>query len=153
WHCLEVGGGGGSVAAWLCDRVGDGGRVVATDIDTRFLDALNRPNPEGHRPDIAVDPLPERAVDLVPHRTGGEHPPGRREALGQMAAALKPGGWLVVEASDFATKVPDPGLGEAADLFARWAEASLRAIEPHGFDRACGRRLAGWLRDLGLTGL
>ena len=25
WHCLEIGGGGGSIAAWLCERVGSMG--------------------------------------------------------------------------------------------------------------------------------
>jgi hypothetical protein len=35
WHCLEVGGGGGSIAAWLSGRVGPRGRVVVTDINTR----------------------------------------------------------------------------------------------------------------------
>jgi len=40
WSCLEVGGGGGSIASWLCERVGDQGRVLATDIEPRFLQAL-----------------------------------------------------------------------------------------------------------------
>ena len=34
WRCLEVGAGGGSVAAWLCDRTAPGGSVLATDLDT-----------------------------------------------------------------------------------------------------------------------
>jgi 2-polyprenyl-3-methyl-5-hydroxy-6-metoxy-1,4-benzoquinol methylase len=42
WHCLEIGAGGGSIATWLCDRVGGSGRVLATDIDTRFLEELSR---------------------------------------------------------------------------------------------------------------
>ena len=40
WQCLEVGGGGGSIAAWLARRVGPSGRVLVTDIDPRFLAAL-----------------------------------------------------------------------------------------------------------------
>jgi ubiquinone/menaquinone biosynthesis C-methylase UbiE len=44
WSCLEVGGGSGSIASWLCDRVGDQGRVLATDIEPRFLQALARRN-------------------------------------------------------------------------------------------------------------
>src|SRR6516225_10598200 len=32
WRCLEVGAGRGSMAAWLADRVGPKGRVVATDV-------------------------------------------------------------------------------------------------------------------------
>jgi 2-polyprenyl-3-methyl-5-hydroxy-6-metoxy-1,4-benzoquinol methylase len=37
WHCLEVAGGGGSVAEWLCRQVGGSGHVVATDIQPHFL--------------------------------------------------------------------------------------------------------------------
>ena len=37
WRCLEVGGGGGSIARWLCDAVGPSGAVVTIDLDTRFL--------------------------------------------------------------------------------------------------------------------
>jgi len=36
-RCLEVGAGGGSVAAWLCEKVGPTGRVVATDINIQLL--------------------------------------------------------------------------------------------------------------------
>lgn len=32
WDCLEVAGGGGSIAEWLCRQVGPTGRVVATDL-------------------------------------------------------------------------------------------------------------------------
>src|SRR4051794_23261295 len=38
WRCLEVGAGEGGIARWMADRVGPIGRVVAADIDTRFLD-------------------------------------------------------------------------------------------------------------------
>ena len=37
WSCLEIGGGGGSIASWLCARVGVRGRVLATDLDPLFL--------------------------------------------------------------------------------------------------------------------
>ena len=47
WQCLEVGGGGGSIAVnRLSDQIGAQGRVVVTDIDTRFLEPLKRPNIE-----------------------------------------------------------------------------------------------------------
>ena len=38
WCCLEVGAGRGSLAAWLAERVGPAGRVVATDIDVSYLE-------------------------------------------------------------------------------------------------------------------
>jgi hypothetical protein len=40
WRVLEVGAGRGSMAAWLAERVGPAGQVVATDIDCRHLDRL-----------------------------------------------------------------------------------------------------------------
>src|SRR5215468_12462008 len=65
WHCLEIGGGGGSVARWLSDQVGADGRVVATDIDTRFLDEIRAPNFETWNHDITVENLPTGEFDLV----------------------------------------------------------------------------------------
>jgi ubiquinone/menaquinone biosynthesis C-methylase UbiE len=43
WQALEVGAGRGSIASWLADRVGEEGRVVATDIDTNLLEDRNDP--------------------------------------------------------------------------------------------------------------
>src|SRR5512140_775051 len=59
WRCLEVGAGAGGVARWLVDRVGPEGRVVATDIDPRFLDAERHPGLEIRRHDITADDLEE----------------------------------------------------------------------------------------------
>ena len=52
WRCLEFGAGGGSIAAWLCDRVAPDGAVVATDLDTTVLE-------EVAHPDLDEDDLPE----------------------------------------------------------------------------------------------
>src|SRR5215204_6296433 len=62
---LEVGAGGGSVARWLCDAVGSSGHVVATDIDTRFIAAIDAPNLEARRHDIVQDALETAAFDVV----------------------------------------------------------------------------------------
>src|SRR5947209_2401718 len=63
WRCLEAGAGGGSIARWLCKRVGTQGNVDATDLDTRFLEQLSEPNLHVMRHDITRDPLPEDAYD------------------------------------------------------------------------------------------
>jgi len=41
WRCWEVGGGGGSVAAWLCEHVGRDGYVLATDLETTLLETFS----------------------------------------------------------------------------------------------------------------
>ena len=75
WHCLEVGAGGGSIAEWLCQRVGRNGYVMATDLDTRFLEALTRSNLDVRRHDIVSEDLPEGRFDLVLSRLVVGHPP------------------------------------------------------------------------------
>jgi len=57
WRCLEIGAGRGSMAAWLAERVGPAGQVVATDIDCRYLARLDLPNLEVVRHNIIEDPL------------------------------------------------------------------------------------------------
>lgn len=152
WRCLEVGAGGGSVARWLVDRVGPQGHVLATDLDTRFLDALQSPHLEVRRHNVLSDPLPEGAFDLVHARFVVEHLADRMTALRNMARALKPGGWLLVEETDSASWVPDPtGDPEAAALFAKWTAAYARLFETTGATIYAGRRAYGELRALGLA--
>src|SRR5437762_3803295 len=54
WTCLELGAGAGSIAYWLAERVGKGGRVVAADLDPRLLD---RSRCEVWRHDLRTDGL------------------------------------------------------------------------------------------------
>jgi len=65
WRCLEVGGGAGSIARWLCDAVGPDGTVVAVDLDTRFLARIDVPNLEVIEADIVTEGLPAGPFDLI----------------------------------------------------------------------------------------
>src|SRR5207247_818763 len=60
WRCLEVGAGGGSIAEWLCRRVGSAGKVVATDLETKFVAAIEAFNLEVRRHDIRQNGLEEQ---------------------------------------------------------------------------------------------
>ena len=99
--CLEVRAGAGSIAQWLIKRVGPTGKVVATDIDTRFLRGINAPNLEVRRHDIVKDELEEGEYDLVHCRYVLEHLPEPEKALKRMADAVRPGGWLLIEDTDY----------------------------------------------------
>jgi SAM-dependent methyltransferase len=149
WHCLEVGGGGGSIASWLADQVGPAGRVLATDIDPRFLESLNLPNLEVQRHNIAADPLPEAAFDLVHARLVLMHLPEREKAMARMISALKPGGWLVDEEFDSSSLLPDPAISPG-EVLLRTQIAVYRLLGDGGVDRLCGRRLIGRMRAHGL---
>jgi ubiquinone/menaquinone biosynthesis C-methylase UbiE len=96
WRCLEIGAGNGSVAEMLADLTGPDGHVVATDIDTAYLDHLRsagRRNLEVRRHDITSGALPDGMYDLIHARLLLMHLPQRREILTRLWRALKPGGW------------------------------------------------------------
>ncbi len=109
-RCLELGGGGGTIATWLCDRVGPTGTVTATDLDTRWLDALDRPNLTVLRHDLLVDDLPAGAFDVIHARAVLEHIADRDRAMTRIVEWLAPGGWLVLDdcASFSIAASPDP---------------------------------------------
>lgn len=148
WRCLEVGAGGGSIAVWLANRVGPSGQVLATDIETRFLDAIDTPNLTVLTHDITTQDLPHGGFDLVHARLLLEHLPNRDAALQRMAAALKPGGWLLVEAVDYVSGVPVSTLG--AGEHERTQAARLRLMRSAGLDPEYGRALPAALKACSL---
>jgi SAM-dependent methyltransferase len=153
WRCLEVGAGGGSIAAWLCDRVAPDGTVVATDLDTTVLNELSRANLEIRVHDVLEHDLPAGEFDLVHLRLVLAWLQDPHMALQRLIAALKPGGWLVAEEMDFASAAPDPRMGaQASATFERVIDAHNQVLAArHSFDPLYGRRVTGDLADAGLT--
>ena len=100
WQCLEVGAGAGSIARALADRVGPSGHVVATDIDTRFLQNMALSNLEVREHDIRSDEVEHGAYDLVHCRALMIHLPDTESVARRMVAALRPGGRLLAEEPD-----------------------------------------------------
>jgi SAM-dependent methyltransferase len=81
--------------------VGTSGRILATDIEPRFLEPLaGLDNVDVARHDVVVDPLPEGAFDLVHARLVLVHVPERLTAVHRLVQALRPGGWLLIEDGD-----------------------------------------------------
>jgi SAM-dependent methyltransferase len=98
WRCLEVGAGAGSIAAWLGRVVGPSGWVVTTDIDTRHLETLRAANVEVRAADLLGRPGDLGTFDMVHGRALLHHLPGyQNQAIARLVAALRPGGWLLLE--------------------------------------------------------
>ena len=159
WRCLEVGGGGGSIARWLADKVGPEGSVVATDLNTRFLDELDVPNLEVRQHDVVNDDLETGTYDLVHSRFLLEHLPERDAVLDKMIAAARPGGWIAMEDVDFQSAISadpqqmtvyPPELAEAVGKMRAGIVAGMRA---NGIDPEYGRRLPIELEKRGLVGV
>ena len=108
WTCLEVGAGAGSIVRWLSDRVGPGGRVVAADIDPKFLVDLPS-NVEVWRHDVDREAFDAGWCDLVYARSVLVHLTDPRTALARMMEALAPGGLLVLQENDLSSRVRRTG--------------------------------------------
>lgn len=149
-RCLDIGAGSGSIASWMSDQVGADGHVLATDINIRFLETINKPNLEVRLHDIINDPLDAASFDVVHTRLVLVHLPEREKAVDRMLAALKPGGWLVLEEFDSLSMKPDPGKFPSELLFktldSMWANMGSR-----GANVSFGRSLFPLLRTLGLV--
>jgi len=145
WRCLEIGAGAGSVSSWLAKRVGASGRVVAADLDPRYLEPLAGGPLEVERIDVLSDELEQGAFDLVYSRLVAEHLGS--EAVRRMAAAVAPGGVLLLEDYDFS----GPGTYPADPDLDRVPFAVLEIMTRAGFDPRFGRRLLSELRAAGLT--
>jgi SAM-dependent methyltransferase len=153
-RCLEVGGGNGSVAAWLCERVGPRGHVVATDLDTRFLQGRCEANLDVRQHDITTDDIEPESYDLVHSRLLLSHLPGHEAALRHMMAALKPGGRLLVEEFDHAAFLPDPSATPREQAVWRAWQAAFEALAAkRGLDLEYGRRLPRLFADAGLVAI
>jgi ubiquinone/menaquinone biosynthesis C-methylase UbiE len=149
WHCLEVGAGAGSVAQWLSSRVGRTGKVVATDIDTRFLRQLSIPNLEIRQHDIVKDDLETDLYDLVHCRTVLMHLPDPEKGLKRMASAVRPGGWLLIEEADYGSSLSIDVTNPSAVILTSTCRALWDFLRKKGIvDPYFGRRVRGLMEQL-----
>lgn len=151
WRVWEAGAGGPSVPSWLAAQVGARGRVLATDIDTAWLDGCT--GFEVRRHDVGVDDPPPGPFDLVHARLLLVHVPHRDRALAAMASVLRPGGRLVVEEADPALQplVCLEDRGPAEQLANRLKAGFRELLLGRGVDLAYGRTLPRRLRAAGLV--
>ncbi|PPK64074.1 methyltransferase domain-containing protein [Actinokineospora auranticolor] len=127
-RCLEVGAGRGSIAAWMAGR---GAEVTAVDIDTSRLTGLH--GVRVRQADVTTDDI-GRDYDLVHARLVVQHVADRASAVRWMAAALRPGGHLVLEDTD-STPLFDTADGIMHERVKRAAYAEMTYA---GYHPRCG---------------
>ncbi len=154
WRVWEVGAGSPSVPAWLAEQVGAGGHVLATDIDTTWLGEGGKGTGyEVLRHDVGAEPPPPGHFDLVHARLVLVHVPQRAQALAAMVAALKPGGWLLLEEADPGLQglvCPDES-GPEQELANKLKRGFRTLLTQRGVDLSYGRTLPRLLRKAGLS--
>jgi SAM-dependent methyltransferase len=152
WAVWEVGAGSPSVPAHFASQVGPEGYVLATDIDTSWLGGPET-SYEVRRHDVGLEPPPEGVFDLVHARLVLVHVTQRGRALASMIAAVKPGGWLLLEEADPALQplvCPDES-GAEQELANRMKHGFRMLLAERGVDLAYGRKLPRLLREAGLS--
>lgn len=144
---LEAGAGGGSTVRWLATQVGRVGRVLAVDIDARFVAPLASDVVQVCEVDVVTGDLPVAQFDVVHARLLLEHLREPAAIIRKLRDALVPGGRLVIEDYDWS------GFGFESDeaLSNRVTEGILSFMAAAGFDRTFGRRLVGILAGAGLA--
>jgi len=153
WRCLEVGAGAGSITRWLAAAVGEGGKIAAVDLNTRFVSNINQPNVEVLEADVRQLPLEGDAFDLVHARCVLIHIADFQVALTQMLQLLKPGGWIVLEEPDFSAARAVAGETAACEAVERVNQAILQMFENREMDYALGIKLPAIVQELGLQQL
>ncbi|OIV37451.1 hypothetical protein BIV57_10810 [Mangrovactinospora gilvigrisea] len=139
-QCWIPGAGSGTIARWLAERDPQG-LVLATDIDPKIDEPLPK-NLIIEVHDLTTDPY-RTGWDLIAIRLVLCHLPQRQQILQQMAAALKPGGWLLIEdwgwsAPPSAYAAPTPA---DAALFDTMSDANLTQLQDRGADPAWAESL------------
>lgn len=149
WDVLMVAGGGGSLVEWMAERVAPTGKVLATDLDPRFLRPLTQRhrNLEVREHNVVTEDLPADRFDLVHTRLLVSFLPEREAVIAKMARSVKPGGWLMIE--DFDSASLGPAYPSEASEKVRQASAEFHL--KNGYDHYTGRRLAGWFRRAGMV--
>jgi SAM-dependent methyltransferase len=152
WRCLEVGAGHGSIVRWLAQQVGPQGQVVATDLNPRFLRELAGSNIIVRQHDILSDELEDAHYDLVHCRFLLMHLSQPQRAAERMAKAVRPGGWLCLEESDYsATRAADSS-HPLATHFTKKISLAFDALRTGGImDPYFGCGLRGLVEALGFV--
>lgn len=152
WRVWEVGAGGPSVPTYFARQVGVEGSVLATDIDTSWLRGVD-PGYQVRRHDVGLEQPPGGSFDLVHARLVLLHVIHRERALASMVAAVKPGGWLLLEDADPGLQplvCPDES-GPESELANKLKRDFRTLLADRGADLAFGRTLPRLLRQAGLV--
>jgi len=147
WRCLEVGAGGGSITRWLCSKVGPAGRVLAVDIDTRFVGGIRSANLDVACLDVTTVFLPAASFDLVHARALLSCLADPGAVLDRLVTTLAPGGRLLLEELHDTTADAGPAGNDsawAADLPRQLADRGLSDLGVESNTTNEGAMIAAW---------
>ena len=150
-RCLEIGAGNGSVAALLAGQIAPGGSVLATDIETSYIEPSDAVTTVRH--DLNEGVPAGGPFDLIHARLVLMHLSRRHELLAMLADALEPGGWLVVgDLGEHLPRTLDAPSVEDAELVDRVIRVGMSELAPQvGMSSSWAEDLGNTMRSVGLS--
>jgi len=150
WKCLDVGAGYGSITHWLARQVAPDGKVVATDIRTDLHRQADE-TVEIRQHDILKDELEPEYYNLVHCRALLQHLPEPEKALSNMASAVKPGGWLLIEEFDNTATPSYDSTNSSADFLYKFMDKAAEIMMRMGpVNPGFGRNVRSLIEKLSL---
>jgi SAM-dependent methyltransferase len=152
-RCLDVGCGGGDVTFELARRVGPRGHVIGVDIDETKLDLARQEAAAQALGNVEFGVLDIRngevdvEFDLVYARFLLTHLADPASAIAAFGRALRPGGLLIIEDTDFKGSFAWPEIA----AFRRYCELYTAVVRARGGDPNIGPRLPSLLADGGFA--
>jgi SAM-dependent methyltransferase len=153
-RCLDVGCGGGHVSRELARRVGPHGRVVGIDLDPEMI-SLARADAQRERLTNASFEVGDAAAlqpgdyDLAYCRFLLSHVQSPAAALESIAAAVKPGGAVIVEDTDFRASFCHPRCA----AYERFVQLYRQTVSRFGGNADIGPALPALLRSAGVQNI
>lgn len=156
-RCLDVGCGGGHVSRELARRVGLDGSVIALDLDATVLERAGADAAAEHIANVEfrcadATELDESDFDVAYARFLLSHVGESSSVLPAMVAAVKPGGVVIVEDTDFTGSFCYP----RSAAFERWVALYRETVRKRGGNPDVGQMLpslldASGLEDVGIA--
>jgi SAM-dependent methyltransferase len=149
-RCWEAAAGNGSIAAWLGERVGPAGEVLATDLKPQHVHTHPRVRVIAHDDENA--PVPDGMFDLIHARLALAHWPTRWDVVRKFADALGPGKALVIEDwGQWSGMVLTSPVPDAAGVYDRYQVALMEVFAAAGNDRTWAASTAQAMSEAGLV--
>ena len=147
WRCLEVGAGGGGITSWLAERVCPDGRVVAVDLETRWLDPLAGDVVTVLPGDFTQLEFEKQQFDLVVAQMLLLHLPNPQEVCQRFVDLTAPNGQIVIHDADFSPLT----LADATETEAKGLAVMVDVMKAAGVHTTLGPAVASMLEAAGAT--
>jgi len=138
---LELGPGAGGLLGWVVEAVGSTGKITAIDRDTRYIDKLKHPNLQIINSDLTEIKLGDEQYDFIHGRYILMHIQDFQDVLQKIMAALKPGGWILLEEADFKVAHIETSSADRKRAFTATSQAINRLFSSKNIDHAFGKHL------------